>query len=162
MRDAKSLLWICTAILRSIKIQISVISVIHMLEHVCHLRCWKYIILSPHSVDGASGYNSFQLSADTNIIIRTIQWDSTIWELFCWQGFTATVAWRSNSTMMFCVIQLLVHGLTLTTLGAPFTNLVDIYPSMDKYLHPLESMGWNYLPISQLQRLHRWSLGMDK
>ena len=23
-------------------------------------------------------------------------------------------------------------------------------------------MGWNYLPIPRLQRLHRWSLGMDK
>ena len=29
--------------------------------------------------------------------------------------------------------------------GAPFTN-----------------MGWNYLSIPKLQRLHRWSLGMDK
>ena len=23
-------------------------------------------------------------------------------------------------------------------------------------------MGWNYLSIPKLQRLHRWSLGMDK
>ena len=24
------------------------------------------------------------------------------------------------------------------------------------------NMGWNYLSIPKLQRLHRWSLGMDK
>ena len=35
-------------------------------------------------------------------------------------------------------------------------------PSMDKELHPLQRVGWNYLSIPKLQRLHRWSLGMDK
>ena len=34
--------------------------------------------------------------------------------------------------------------------------------SMDKWLHPLLSMGWSYISIPKLQRLHRWSLGMDK
>ena len=34
--------------------------------------------------------------------------------------------------------------------------------SMDKYLHPLQYMRWNYLPISKLQRWNHWSLGMDE
>ena len=29
--------------------------------------------------------------------------------------------------------------------------------SMDKQLHPLQSVVWNYLYILKLQRLHRWS-----
>ena len=35
-------------------------------------------------------------------------------------------------------------------------------PSKDKYLHPLYTVGWNYLSIPKLQWLHRWILGMDK
>ena len=35
-------------------------------------------------------------------------------------------------------------------------------PSMDKWLHVLQSVGWNYLSIPKLQRCNRWSLGMDK
>ena len=35
-------------------------------------------------------------------------------------------------------------------------------PSMDKLLRAMKSVGWNYLSIPKLQRLHRWSLGMDK
>ena len=35
-------------------------------------------------------------------------------------------------------------------------------PSMDKQLHAQNSVWWNYLSIPKLQRLHRWSLGMDK
>ena len=38
----------------------------------------------------------------------------------------------------------------------------DFNPSMDKQLHPLQHVGWNFLFIPKLQRLHRWSLGMDK
>ena len=33
---------------------------------------------------------------------------------------------------------------------------------MDKQLHPLQCVGWNYLSIPKLQCLHRWSLGLDK
>ena len=33
---------------------------------------------------------------------------------------------------------------------------------MDKQLHSLISVRWNYLSISKLQRCNRWSLGMDK
>ena len=32
----------------------------------------------------------------------------------------------------------------------------------DKKLHAQKSMGWDYLSIPELQRLRRWSLGMDK
>ena len=39
---------------------------------------------------------------------------------------------------------------------------ININPSMDKYSHAQKSVGWNYLSIPKLQRLHRWSLGMDK
>ena len=38
----------------------------------------------------------------------------------------------------------------------------NLNPSMDKSLDPQKSVGWNYLSITKLQRLHRLSLGMDK
>ena len=41
-------------------------------------------------------------------------------------------------------------------------RLVALPASMDMYLHPLCCVGWNYLSIPKLQRLHRWSLGMDE
>ena len=34
-------------------------------------------------------------------------------------------------------------------------------PSMDKLLHAWQNVRWNYLSIPKLQRLYRWSLGMD-
>ena len=33
---------------------------------------------------------------------------------------------------------------------------------MDKFSHVQQSVWWNYLSITKLQRLHCWSLGMDK
>ena len=45
------------------------------------------------------------------------------------------------------------------------TNILtwtNLNPSTDKYLHPLKSVGRNYLSIPKLHRLHHWSLGMDK
>ena len=33
---------------------------------------------------------------------------------------------------------------------------------MDKYLHPLYSVGWKYSSVPKLQRLQRWNLEMDK
>ena len=33
---------------------------------------------------------------------------------------------------------------------------------MDRWLHPLWVVGWNYLPIPELQRCSLWRLGMDK
>ena len=38
----------------------------------------------------------------------------------------------------------------------------NVNPSMDKQLHPLQTVGWKYLSIPKLQWLHRWSLGMDE
>ena len=38
---------------------------------------------------------------------------------------------------------------------------INLNPGMDKYLHPLWSVGWNDLSITKPQRLHRWILGMD-
>ena len=38
----------------------------------------------------------------------------------------------------------------------------NLNPSRDKWLHLLWSVGWNDLSIPELQRLHHWSLKMDK
>ena len=38
----------------------------------------------------------------------------------------------------------------------------NLNPCMDKYSHPLYSVGWNYLSIPKLQWLNSWSLGMDR
>ena len=38
-------------------------------------------------------------------------------------------------------------------------SIVNLFNSTDKLLHPLQSVGWNYLSIRKLQRVHRWSLG---
>ena len=35
-------------------------------------------------------------------------------------------------------------------------------PGMDRLSHDRESVEWNCLSITQLQRFHRWSLGIDK
>ena len=47
-------------------------------------------------------------------------------------------------------------------LGLHLLTWFNFYPSLDKLLHPLLSVGWNYLFIPKLQQLHCWSLGMDK
>ena len=47
-------------------------------------------------------------------------------------------------------------------LGPLLLTWFNFNPSMDKQLHPLWSVGWNYLSIPKLQRCNRWSLGMDK
>ena len=44
----------------------------------------------------------------------------------------------------------------------PGGTLINFDPNMEKYLHPLLSVEWNYLSITKLQRYSRWSLGMDK
>ena len=46
--------------------------------------------------------------------------------------------------------------------GTPFIKKVNFNPGMDKWLHPLWCVEWNYLSIPKPQRLHRWGLGMDK
>ena len=40
-------------------------------------------------------------------------------------------------------------------------TLIDFSASMDKWLYPLQRVGWNYLSIPKLQRCNRWSLGLD-
>ena len=56
------------------------------------------------------------------------------------------------------------HGLVDIISWAPeahFINMVNmVNPSMDNWSHAQQSVGWNYLSISKLQRLHHWSLGM--
>ena len=47
-------------------------------------------------------------------------------------------------------------------LKAPWLIRIIVNPSMTKYLHPLQIVGWNYLSIPKRQRLYRWSLGMDE
>ena len=39
---------------------------------------------------------------------------------------------------------------------------INYNPSMDKWLHQLWSVAWNYLSILEFQWCSRWSLGMDK
>ena len=44
---------------------------------------------------------------------------------------------------------------------APFTKWINFNPSMGKYLHPLQSAGWNYLSATKLIHCNCWSLEMD-
>ena len=55
-----------------------------------------------------------------------------------------------------------IHAAPFLYLGPRLLIWIDFNPSMDKLLHAQKSVGWNYLSIPKLQRLHRWSLGMDK
>ena len=41
-------------------------------------------------------------------------------------------------------------------------TFINSNSSMNKWLQPPWNVGGNYLSIPKLQRLHRWSLGMDK
>ena len=45
--------------------------------------------------------------------------------------------------------------------GIDFLTWFNFNPSMDKWWNAQFSVGWNYWSICTLQRLHRWSLGMD-
>ena len=46
--------------------------------------------------------------------------------------------------------------------GPLLLTWINFNPSMAKYLHPILSVGWNYISIHKLQRRSRWSLWMDK
>ena len=46
-------------------------------------------------------------------------------------------------------------------LGLSFLTLFIINPSMDKKLHTLWNMTWNYLYIPRLQWYNQWDLGRD-
>ena len=52
-----------------------------------------------------------------------------------------------------------VHDMQHKTSVAPFTN---INCSLDKQSPAQETVEWNYLSIPKLQRIHRWSLGIDR
>ena len=43
----------------------------------------------------------------------------------------------------------------------PLRTWINFNPHMEKSLHPLLCVGWNYLSFPKLQRLHNWSLGMN-
>ena len=46
-------------------------------------------------------------------------------------------------------------------LGPRLLTWVNFNHSMDMQLHPLYSLGLNYLSIPKIQLCNRWSLGMD-
>ena len=52
--------------------------------------------------------------------------------------------------------------LMLVLQGPLLLTWINFNHSMDKQLHTLKSVGWNYLSIPKLQRLQQLSLGMDK
>ena len=45
---------------------------------------------------------------------------------------------------------------------AHILTYINLNSNIDKKLHTSQSVGWNYSSIPKLQRLHRWSLWMDK
>ena len=68
----------------------------------------------------------------------------------------------SDNATVNTIVGVWIHAENLIPV-ANFTNMVLLlYPSMDKWLHPSQCVGWNVLSIPKIQRLHRWSLGMDK
>ena len=81
-------------------------------------------------------------------------------ENFLSKWFFNTIPWSEPIAFQWDVITGLDKSLPMSPV-APFINLVNFNPSMDTYLHPLQSVRWNYLFIPKLQRYHRWSLGMN-
>ena len=47
-------------------------------------------------------------------------------------------------------------------LGPLLLAWINFNHSLEKKFHPLQKIGRNYLSIPKLQRVHFWSLGMDK
>ena len=62
----------------------------------------------------------------------------------------------------FWTIKAWLQGLYEYILVLPGPLLIAWVNFMDKWSHTQYSVGWKYLSIPKLQRLHRWSLGMDK
>ena len=65
---------------------------------------------------------------------------------------------------MICTMEQVVYCGNVeysASLGPLPLTRINFNPSMDKLLHPLWNLGWNYLSIPRLQRLHSWSSGMD-
>ena len=63
---------------------------------------------------------------------------------------------------LYCNAQILIVVVNVCYLGPLSITWFNFNHRMDKLSHNLQSVGWNYLSIPKLQRLHRWSLGMDK
>ena len=59
-------------------------------------------------------------------------------------------------------IKTTVNVLTLIQPGAFLLTWINLNCSMDRWSHAQLRVGWNYLFIPKLQRLHRWSLRMGK
>ena len=55
-----------------------------------------------------------------------------------------------------------VHLLLVLYPGLLLLTWFNFNPGMDKQSHANKGVGWNYLSIPKLHRLHRWSLGIDK
>ena len=87
--------------------------------------------------------------------------------------FKINKAWKEfpkknalSEQWIFCIHQ------SVPFLANLVRDITDIWPhllrwfnfnlSAVKSLRPLKSVGWNYLSIPKLQRLHLWSLEMDK
>ena len=74
---------------------------------------------------------------------------------------------HSGGIFVCCIMGFVRYDYTdIIALVTPSQNSplerVHLNFSMDKYPHIQERVWWNYLPIPKLQRLHRWSLGIDK
>ena len=84
-----------------------------------------------------------------------------------------SMACRLTAWYLSCETHLASAQQYITIYGVKFKNIVvspsdammrsrswpSLVLSTDRYLHPVQSVGWNY---SSIQRSHRWSLGMDK
>ena len=99
------------------------------------------------------------LTSPINILAQTLQFNN-----FAKHICTAIVCTYHN---------LCFHAVTLWNISEKYKGVskhlgpllltwFNFNPSMDKWLQAWLSVGWNYLSIPKLQRLHRWSLGMYK
>ena len=85
-----------------------------------------------------------------NIMHRFLEWYSIT--TICTQE--TVWMWKTIHTLHFTVVIWYQGPLLLTW--------VDSNLHMDKQSQAQLSVGWNYLSFPKLQRLHHWSLGMDK
>ena len=108
---------------------------------------FKYIFFNEncHFIDISSpGPNIQWISIGSSSGLVPNRWQAITWNN---DGIVPT---NTSITRLPWVILFYKHGLTLFN------------PRMDKWLHALLGVGWNYLSIPKLQRFYRWSLGMDK
>ena len=118
------------------------------------------IHLSPEIYRMIQTFGTFQTEPRGEIEIKVIR---TIVNDICCKLWL----WKNCSTLKWYNIRNPIYWLTYWDRNplrawAPFLAWVYSNPSMDKWLHPLLSMGWNYISISKRQQRIRWSLGTDK